>query len=111
MRDTHGGDIPSAFERDIRTAVQGHEFWKDFAELPQIDIDTAAIARQWNAAREAVLEQLRAKAAAPLEPMALTPDARQAVLDFRGRIAEVAALSERLGAAAHRGASSGPRGR
>lgn len=99
VRDTHGGDIPSAFERDIRTAVQGHEFWKDFAELPQIDIDTAAIARQWNAAREAVLEQLRAKAAAPLEPMALTPDARQAVLDFRGRIAEVAALSERLVAA------------
>ena len=99
VRDTHGGDIPSAFERDIRTAVQAHEFWKDFAELSQIDIDTAATARQWNAAREAVLAQLRAKAAAPLEPMALTPEARQAIIDFRARIQEAAALSARLVAA------------
>ena len=98
IRDTHAGDIPSAFERDIRTAVQAHEFWKDFAELPVIEVDTAAIARQWNAAREGVLEQLRAKAAAPLDRMALAPEVRQAVIDYRARIAEVAALSQRLGA-------------
>ena len=99
VRDTHGGDIPSAFERDIRTAVQAHEFWKDFAELPQIDIDTASIARQWNAAREAVLELLRLKASAPLEIITFTPEVRQAVIDFRVRIQEVAALSARLVAA------------
>ena len=99
VRDTHGGDIPSAFERDIRTAVQAHEFWKDFAELPQVDIDTAAIARQWNAAREVVLEQLRAKASAPLETMTLTPEARQEIVEFRAWIEEVAALSGRLVAA------------
>lgn len=98
IRDTHAGDIPSAFERDIRTAVQAHEFWKDFAELPRIEVDTAAIALQWNAAREGVLEQLRAKAAAPLDRMALSPEVRRAVIDYRGRIAEVAALSQRLGA-------------
>lgn len=99
VRNTHGGDIPPAFERDIRTAVQAHEFWKDFAELPQIDIDTAAIARQWNAAREAVLSQLRAKAAAPLEQMALTPETRQAIHDYRTRITEVSALSQSLAGA------------
>jgi len=98
IRDTHAGDIPSAFERDIRTAVQAREFWKDFADLPEIEIDTAAIARQWNAAREGVLEQLRAKAAAPLDSMALSPEVRQAVMDYRARIAEVAAVSECLGA-------------
>lgn len=102
VRDAHGGDIQSAFERDIRTAAQSHEFWKDFAELPEIDIDTAAIARQWNAAREAVLEQLRAKAAAPLEPMALTPETRQLIQDYRICIGEVAGLSERLIAANER---------
>lgn len=98
IRDAHGGDIPSAFERNIRTAVQAHEFWKDFADLPEIDVDTAAIARRWNAAREAVLEQLRAKAAAPLDRMAISPEVRQAVMDYRARTAEVAALSQRLGA-------------
>ncbi|WP_417599324.1 AAA family ATPase [Pararhodobacter oceanensis] len=96
IRDTHAGDIPSAFERDIRTAVQAHEFWKDFAELPEIEVDTATIARQWNAAREGVLEHLRTKAAAPLDRMALSPEVRQAVMDYRARIAEVAALSQRL---------------
>lgn len=93
VRDTHGGDIPSAFERNIRTAAQTHEFWKDFTELPEIEIDTAAIARDWSAAREAVLGQLREKAAAPLDQMRLTPEARQAVQSYRARIAEVAALS------------------
>jgi len=99
VRNAHAGDIPSAFERDVRTAAQAHEFWKDFAELPEIDIDTAAVARQWNDARESVLEQLRAKAAAPLEPMALTQDTTLTIHDYRAHIAEVAALSERLVAA------------
>lgn len=96
VRDAHAGDIPSAFERDVRTAAQAHEFWKDFADLPSIDLDTAAVARQWNAARESVLGQLRAKAAAPLEAMALTQETRQAIQDYRACVAEVAALSERL---------------
>lgn len=96
IRDAHAGDIPSAFERDIRTGVQAHEFWKDFADLPEIEVDTAAIARHWNAAREGVLEQLRAKAAAPLDRMPLLPEVRQAVVEYRARIAEVAALSQRL---------------
>lgn len=93
VRDAHGGDVPPAFERNIRTAAQTHEFWKDFAELPEIAIDTAAIARDWSAAREAVLGQLREKAAAPMDQMRLTPEARHAVQNYRARIAEVAALS------------------
>lgn len=102
VRDAHSGDIPAAFERDVRTAAQAHEFWKDFAELPEIDIDTAAIARDWNAARETVLEQLRAKAAAPLEAMALTQETTEAIQSYRGHIGEVATLSDRLVAANNR---------
>ena len=96
VRNNHAGDIPSAFERKVRAAVQTREFWKDFAKLPVIDIDTAAIARQWYAARKSVLEQIRAKAAAPLEPTAVAPETRQAIQDYRECIADVAALSERL---------------
>ncbi len=102
VRNSHSGDIPAAFERDVRTAAQAHEFWKDFAELPEIDIDTAAVARDWNAARDSALEQLRAKAAAPLEPMVLTQTAIEAIHNYRTHIAEVAALSDRLVAANER---------
>jgi wobble nucleotide-excising tRNase len=102
VRNAHAGDVPAAFERGIRTSVQSHEFWKDFVELPAIDIDTAAIAREWNAAKDAVLGQLRAKAAAPLDPMALSPDTRQVIQTYRARIAEVQALSARLNGANER---------
>ena len=96
VRNAHAGDTPSAFERDVRRAVQTREFWKDFAELPVIDIDTAAITRRWNTARESVLEQLRAKDAAPLELMALTPETRRAIENYHMCVAEITALSERL---------------
>lgn len=96
VRDRHGGDIPPAFERSIRTAAQTHEFWKDFSEVPEVAIDTAAIARDWNAAREAVLAPLREKAAAPLEQMQLGQEARDAIRRYRRRIAEVETLSRNL---------------
>lgn len=96
LRDTHGQEVPAAFERSIRTTVQNFEFWKSFAELPELEIDTASIARDWTAAREVVLEHLRAKAAAPLEPMSLTPGALAAVQAYRVRIAEVAGISGSL---------------
>ena len=96
INNMHAGDIPSAFERDMRMAVQAREFWKDFAELPVIEVDTAAIARNWNAARDSVLAQLRAKAGAPLEPMTPTPETRHAIQLYRASIAEVESLSSRL---------------
>lgn len=96
VRETHGGDIPAAFERGIRTASQNREFWKEFADIPEITVDTAAISRDWSSAREAVLEQLSAKAASPLEPMALSQDALEAITAYRTRREEIALLSENL---------------
>ncbi|MDF1836140.1 MAG: AAA family ATPase, partial [Alteraurantiacibacter sp. bin_em_oilr2.035] len=96
VRDTHGGDIPAAFERAVRTASQNQEFWKNFTDVPEVSIDTAAISRDWASAREAVLEKLRAKAAAPLERMALGQPALDAIARYRERRDEVAALSNSL---------------
>lgn len=90
----HGGDIPSAFERAVRIASQNREFWRAFTDVPDMDIDTAAIARAWNAAREAVLTELRAKAASPLEGSTLSANALAKVEAFnvcRGAIADLSA--------------------
>ncbi len=75
----HGGEIQAAFERAVRIAVQNVDFWRGFMDVPVIDVDTAAIMRNWTAARDAVLTVLRAKAAAPLEAMTLQPEAITAV--------------------------------
>lgn len=96
VRDTHGGDIPAAFERSIRTAVQKQEFWKKFTGVPEVSIDTAAVSRDWKVAREAVLQQLRAKATAPLEPMLLAQETVDAIRVYRIRIEEARQLSDSL---------------
>lgn len=96
VRDAHSGDIPTAFERDIRTAAQSREFWKEFADVTEVAVDTASISREWTAAREAVLTHLRAKLASPLESMSLGREALDAVEAYRQRRIEIEGLSARL---------------
>jgi wobble nucleotide-excising tRNase len=89
----HAGDIQSAFERAVRIAVQTREFWGHFMDLPDIEVDTAAILRSWTTAREAVLNVLRAKAAAPLEAMTLPAEAVAVVEAFERDARAVPAIS------------------
>ncbi|WP_315765650.1 AAA family ATPase [Bradyrhizobium sp. SZCCHNS2005] len=92
----HGGEAQAAFERAVRVAIQNREFWRGFLDVPEVDVDTAAIARAWMAARDAVLTTLRAKVASPLEPMTL-PDAAITALDtYEQQRVAITALSTRL---------------
>ncbi len=93
---THGGDVPAAFERSMRVATEGREFWHAFIEVSQLNVDTAAIARNWNAAREAVLTVLRAKAASPLDAMALSRETLAAIDAYNAWRDVIARLSARL---------------
>jgi wobble nucleotide-excising tRNase len=95
-RTAHAGDVPAAFERDIRLWEQRRQFWKDFTAVPEITIDTAAIARAWKVARDAVLEQLQQKKSAPLEASALTPETVKAIKAYEIERATVAAASASL---------------
>lgn len=92
----HDGEIQAAFERAVRIAVQNGQFWRGFMEVPDIDVDTAAILRNWTAARDAVLTVLRAKAAAPLDSMTLPPEAVAAVEAYERDVQAVAAVSATL---------------
>jgi wobble nucleotide-excising tRNase len=92
----HSGEMQAAFERAVRFAVQNREFWRGFMDVPEIEIDTANILRNWTAARDAVLTVLRAKAAAPLEAMILPHEAVAAVETFAQDARAIAAMSETL---------------
>lgn len=92
----HGGDVPAAFERAVRVAVERRQFWARFCELPEIGLDTAAIVRAWREAREAVMVELQAKQSTPLDRRAV-PSAvvtaidayerqRQKVLELSGKL-------------------------
>ena len=92
----HGGDIPAAFERAVRVAIERREFWRPFTSVPDVTLDTAAIARAWKSARDEVLRALRAKQAAPLELISLSKDARAAMKAYEKCITAVTAVSDAL---------------
>jgi wobble nucleotide-excising tRNase len=48
FRAAQAGDVPAAFERSVREAVERQTFWKALAEVPVVEINTAAVARTWN---------------------------------------------------------------
>lgn len=93
---THENDLPAAFERAVRVAVERRQFWSRFCDVPEIAIDTAAVVRDWRSAREAVAAALAAKQAAPLERMTLAQSARDAVAAYDVHRRGVAELSSAL---------------
>lgn len=93
---THGGDIPAAFERAIRVAVERRQFWVRFCDVPEIAVDTAAVVRDWRAAREAIATALDVKQATPLDRSTLSTEARAAIAAYEGHRATIAALSDQL---------------
>lgn len=93
---THSGDTPAAFERAVGVAMQRRTFWLRFLEIPEIVLDTAAIARSWKTAREQVQAALAAKQAAPLDPIALSAEAVAAIDAYHAMRAQVTAISGTL---------------
>lgn len=93
---THSGDMSAAFERSVRIASERRQFWSRFCDVPELALDTAAIARDWRAAREAVAYALGAKRDAPLERMALAHEARAAVHTYETHRQSIAKLSQQL---------------
>lgn len=92
----HSGDVIAAFERSIRQAHQSRDFWRQFLEVPEVAIDTEALGVSWSAARDAVLETLRRKIAAPLEPQTLPADALNLVGEYERRRAAIQEISAAL---------------
>jgi wobble nucleotide-excising tRNase len=92
----HAGDAPAAFERDVLGWEQRRQFWKDFTAVPPITVDTAAVARAWKPARDAVLAQLLKKKSAPLERQGLSAETIKAIEAYDEARATVDAASSAL---------------
>ncbi|MBN2561758.1 MAG: AAA family ATPase [Phycisphaerae bacterium] len=75
----HGDDVPAAFERAVRVAVERRQFWAKFCEVPEVSLDTAEIARAWKAARDGVVSLLEKKQARPLDPLEFSASVAVAV--------------------------------
>jgi wobble nucleotide-excising tRNase len=96
VNQAHGGDAPAGFERAVRVAVERRQFWSRFCEIAEVALDTAAIVRDWRAARGAVIAQLAAKQAAPLEPMRLSDGTRALAATYEAHRNTITAINRRL---------------
>ena len=96
VEQAHGGDVPAGLERAVRVAIERQQFWFQFCEVPDLTIDTAMIALDWRAAREAVAAQLAAKQAAPLERMEVSDETLAIVAAYEAHRQTIATITERL---------------
>jgi wobble nucleotide-excising tRNase len=92
----HDGDISAAFERAIRVAVERCQFWTRFCDVPEVVVDTAAVVRDWHAARDQVAAALAAKRAAPLDRATLSVEALASIAAYDIHRATIYTLSEQL---------------
>ena len=92
----HGGDVVAGFERDMRVAGVRRQFWSQFVDVPDLNLDTGAIAAHWRAAREEVSRALSAKQGAPLEPLDLPGEASRALAVYAEQQASVVAAGRAL---------------
>jgi wobble nucleotide-excising tRNase len=92
----HEGDARAAFERSIGRQAERRQFWSRFADVPAVELDTAAIARTWASAQNVVVASLDAKRNAPLEPIGLSEAAGAALDEYERAQTQVLAVSNRL---------------
>lgn len=92
----HAGDVPAGFERAVRVAVERRQFWSRFCEVADFTLDTAAIVRDWRAARHAVVAQVAAKQDAPLERMEVSGETHALVATYEGHRNAISTINQRL---------------
>lgn len=96
LNRAHAADVPVAFERAVRVAIERRQFWSRFCDVPDVAVDTAAFVRDWRAVREAIASTLNGKQAAPVERMVVSDETRALVVTYEAHRATIATLNRQL---------------
>ena len=96
IKTTHADGIQANFERSVRVAIQRQQFWANYCDVPQIELDTESIVTDWNASKVAVAGLLTSKQAAPLEEMEVGDEVISLLNTFGAHRSRIQTLSENL---------------
>ncbi len=88
------GDALAGFERQVQTAEQRRQSWARFTTVPDVRIDTFAVASAWQAVRDAILAAISAKRADPLTAAILNAGALAKIDLYESVAARVKAASD-----------------
>lgn len=92
----HFRDLPVQFERAVRIAVERRQFWSNFCDVPEIDLDTELVVHEWQTTRDALIALLQAKQASPLERMEVPEAVSVSLPRFEVQREMVATVNQRL---------------
>ncbi|MCL4197724.1 MAG: AAA family ATPase [Phycisphaerales bacterium] len=90
------GDALAGFERQVRTAMERRGFWSNLTTVPEVTIDSTAIATAWQQVRDVVLAAIRSKRADPLTAATLSEDAQAKIRAYQTAAENVATASAAL---------------
>lgn len=96
LNQAHTDNASAGLERSVRILSERRQFWSRFAEIPEVQIDTAAIIRDWQAARDQLAALLAQKQASPLDPVVIPEGVHMSVQLHVGNIASIVALNQQL---------------
>lgn len=96
LNQAHADSIATTLERSVRVLGERRQFWAQFSDLPQIEIDTARVVRDWQAARDQLAELLTQKRAAPLDAVTVPDAVRASVQQHETNLAAIAAINQQL---------------
>lgn len=83
LQSIHSQEAQLKFAGSIRDTERKGAFWSRFCDdVPAIDVDVDAVARDWNAALQAMMSILQSKQAAPLEKFDIADDGIVAVNQY-----------------------------
>jgi wobble nucleotide-excising tRNase len=74
IESRHGGDVVAGVERVARVLGERRQFWTQYVTIPELGLDTAALAHDWRATREALATAIRAKQSTPLDSVVLSAE-------------------------------------
>ncbi len=96
LNQAHTDNVATGLERAVRILSERRQFWTRFAEIPQFQVDTAMIVRDWQAARNQLAALLTQKQAAPLDAVVVPDAVRAAVQLHEANLATIAAINQQL---------------
>lgn len=92
----HRTELMTAFERNFRTLSENRQFWSEFIDIPEINLDTALVTKSWRSCFDIIKTMLDAKKESPLEAFSLNQEILDLVDKYRMDTNTVHELSNSL---------------
>ena len=83
LEGDHRSELMTAFERNVRTLTESRQFWSEFIDTPEIDLDTALVARLWRSCFDSIKAALKSKKESPLEAISLRQETLDLIEEYR----------------------------